>query len=405
MEDAGRHVEGVCVQSAQTRSLGAMKSSPTIVRRNTRGAAGSRRVIRYAVVGLGHIAQSAALPGFAKARNSKLVALVSGDDKKLAALQKKYRGPFTYRYERYDECLRSGEIDAVYIALPNDQHLDFASRAAKAGIHILCEKPLAMSAREAEELVRVIEKAGVKLMTAYRLHFDAANLATIALVRSGRLGEPRYFNSTFSFQLTDPKNYRTRRASGGGALNDIGIYCINAARYLFESEPTEVFATSVNLGDPRFREVDETTSVIMRFPKERVASFTVSFGAATSGRYQLVGTKGSVTLDPAYEYAQALKQIVTIDDQTREKTFPHTDQFGAEIEAFSECILKNRQPEASAHEGLADLRILDAIHKSARTRKLVKLPVFEKRQRPQPKDVKRKPAVKEPALVNVNSAS
>lgn len=379
-----------------------MKNSPQEKQLQRRRALATHRV-RYAVVGLGHIAQAAILPGFANAKNSALVALVSGDDEKLKTLQRKYRVPLTYHYDNYDECLRSGEIDAVYIALPNDQHHGYCVRAAEAGIHILCEKPLAISVAQGEEIVQATEKNRVKLMTAYRLHFDTANLSSIALVRSGRLGEPRYFNSTFSFQLADPNSIRTKRRHGGGAINDIGVYCVNAARYLFGAEPTEVFATSVNNGDPRFREVDETTSVIMRFPHERIASFTVSFGASTSGRYQLVGTKGSVTLDPAYEYEEALRQIVTINDKSREKTFPRRDQFCGEIEAFSECILKNRQPEASAREGLADLRALDAIHESARTHQRVKLPPFSKAARPDQFQLKAKPAIEEPELVNVES--
>ncbi|MEO6569405.1 MAG: Gfo/Idh/MocA family oxidoreductase, partial [Opitutaceae bacterium] len=283
------------------------------------------------------------------------------------------------------------------------QHRDYCMRAAKAGIHVLCEKPLALSMREGEQIARATKKNKVKFMTAYRLHFEPANLAAIEWVRSGKIGEPRYFTSTFSFQLADPKNIRTKRSQGGGALNDIGVYCINAARYLFGSEPTEVFAISVNKGDRRFREVDETTSVILRFPQERVASFTVSFGASTSGRYEVVGTKGSVALDPAYEYAQPLRLIVTIDDKTREKTFPLNDQFGGEIEAFSDCILDNREPESSAWEGVADLRVLDAIHKSTRTGRPVKLLPFVKKSRPDPTFVKRKPAIKPPKLVNVAS--
>jgi len=243
----------------------------------------------------------------------------------------------------------------------------------------------------------------VKLMTAYRLHFEPANLKAIELVRSGRLGATRYFNSTFSFQITDSDNIRLQQERGGGAIFDIGTYCINAARYLFAAEPSEIFAMSVKSGDPRFKEVDETTSVIMRFPQDRLASFTVSFGASTSGRYELVGTKGSVVLDPAYEYSSALKQTVMINDQAREKTFPRTDQFGGEIEAFSEWVLGRRELEPSAAEGLADLRVIEAIHRSIRTGRTVKLDTYNKRKRPTRKQEKRKPPVKEPELVAVDS--
>lgn len=361
------------------------------------------QVVRYAVVGLGHIAQVAVLPGFAHARRSQLVALISGEPQKLKKLGKKYGVSLTYSYDQYDECLRSGEVDAVYIALPNDMHREYAVRAAEAGIHVLCEKPLAVSVREGTAMLQAAVKHRVKLMTAYRLHFEPANLNTIELVRSGRIGEPRYFSSTFSFQITDPDNIRLQQKRGGGAIFDIGTYCINAARYLFSGEPTEVFAMTVNSGDPRFKEVDETTSVIMRFPKERLASFTVSFGSSTSGRYELVGTKGSVVLDPAYEYSSALEQTVTINDKPREKKFPRTDQFGGEIEAFSDWVLGRCDPEPSATEGLADLRVIEAIHRSMRTARIVKLDTFKKSARPARRQEKRKPPIKEPETVAVDS--
>lgn len=361
------------------------------------------RDVRYAVIGLGHIAQVAVLPGFAHARNSRLVALVSGDAEKRRKLSRKYDVPFTFSYEQYDECLRSGEIDAVYIALPNDMHRDYCVRAARAGIHVLCEKPLAVSVREGQAIVRAAERHRVKLMTAYRLHFEAANLSTIELVRSGKLGEPRYFSSTFSFQVEDPDNIRLQRERGGGAIFDIGVYCINAARYLFRDEPTEIFAMSVNSGEARFREVDETTSVIMRFPKERIATFIASFGASTAGDYLLVGTKGSVCLDPAYEYAETLEQIVTINDKSTRKSFSRSDQFGAEIEAFSDCIIKDRQPEPSAVEGLADLRVIEAIYRSARTGRVVRLEPFQKRARPTRRQLKKKPPVREPEIIKAES--
>lgn len=361
------------------------------------------QVVRYAVVGLGHIAQVAVLPGFAHARRSQLVALISGEPQKLRKLGKKYGVSLTYSYDQYDECLRSGEVDAVYIALPNDMHREYAVRAAEAGIHVLCEKPLAVSVREGTAMLQAAVKHRVKLMTAYRLHFEPANLNTIELVRSGRIGEPRYFSSTFSFQITDPDNIRLQQKRGGGAIFDIGTYCINAARYLFSGEPTEVFAMTVNSGDPRFKEVDETTSVIMRFPKERLASFTVSFGSSTSGRYELVGTKGSVVLDPAYEYSSALEQTVTINDKPREKKFPRTDQFGGEIEAFSDWVLGRCDPEPSATEGLADLRVIEAIHRSMRTARIVKLDTFKKSARPARRQEKRKPPIKEPETVAVDS--
>ena len=360
------------------------------------------RQVGYAVVGLGHIAQVAVLPGFAQATHSKLAALVSGDRKKLQTLGRRYDVPGRFMYDQFDDCLADPAVEALYVALPNDQHCDCVVRGAEAGKHILCEKPLAMDAREARLMMDAARANRVKLMTAYRLHFEAANLATIELVKSGRLGEPRYFNSSFSYQVTDPDNIRLSFARGGGPVYDIGIYCINAARYLMRAEPVEVSAMLARSNDRRFDEVEEAAGVVLRFPEGRLATFLVSFGAADVARYELVGTKGRVVLEPAYEYSEGLCQRVTIDGATEEKSFPRQDQFGGEIEAFSECILKNREPEPSGFEGLADLRVIDAIFRSAASGCTVRLTPLEKATRPDRNQVKRKRAVKKPRLVEVD---
>jgi glucose-fructose oxidoreductase len=187
--------------------------------------------VRYAVVGLGYISQIAVLPAFAHARgNSELTALVSGDPKKLQAMARKYRVKHTYSYEQYTECLDSGEIDAVYISLPNNMHRGYAESAAQAGIHVLCEKPMAFDENECENMISATEEASVKLMIAYRLHFEPANLHAIEVVNSAKIGEPRIFNSIFSQQVR-VGNSRLQKDVGGGALYDMGIYCLNAARY------------------------------------------------------------------------------------------------------------------------------------------------------------------------------
>src|ERR1051325_4419858 len=164
----------------------------------------ARRKIRYAVVGLGYIAQIAVLPAFQHARsNSQLVALVSGDPLKLRKLGKKYGVARTYSYDQYDECLESGEVDAVYIALPNSMHCEYTVRAAEAGIHVLCEKPLAVTETECEEMIAAAAQSNVQLMTAYRLHFEKSNLEEIEIVRAGKLGEPRIFGSLFTMQVRE----------------------------------------------------------------------------------------------------------------------------------------------------------------------------------------------------------
>ena len=181
-------------------------------------------------------------------------------------------------------------------------HRDYTVRACRAGIHVLCEKPLAVSESDCEEMINAAAENGVKLMTAYRLHFEQANMKAVEIAQSGKLGELRAFNSVFTMQVKDG-DIRLQKDLGGGTLYDIGIYCINAARYLFQDEPIEVFGFSANNGEKRFKEVDEMFSAILRFPDERLASFTTSFGASDVSAYQIVGTEGDLRVDPAYEFA------------------------------------------------------------------------------------------------------
>jgi predicted dehydrogenase len=360
-----------------------------------------RKQVRYAVVGLGHIAQVAVLPAFGNARrNSKLAALVSGDPVKLEELGRKYHVDQRYSYERYDEMLRSGEVDAVYIALPNHLHAEYAIRAAQAGVHILVEKPMALSAEQCERMAKAARDAGVKLMVAYRLHFERANLEAIEVARSGRIGEPRLFSSTFTMQVV-PGNIRVKKALGGGTLYDIGIYCINAARGLFREEPVEVRAAATGTSG----EVEETIAAVLRFPGDRLATFTCSFGAADVSEYRLVGTKGDLALEPAYEYAMALQHRLTLDGERKERRFAKRDQFAPELLYFSDCVLKNHQPEPGADEGLADVRIIEALYRSAKIGQPVELGPYEKRERPSLEQEIRRPPIEKPRTVHTQAPS
>jgi glucose-fructose oxidoreductase len=253
----------------------------------------------------------------------------------------------------------------VYLALPNDLHHEYAVRAARAGIHVLCEKPMAVTEHQCEQMIAAAREAKVRLMIAYRLHFERANLQAIATASGGELGDLRFFNSTFSMQVR-PGDIRTRPlAAGGGTLYDLGIYCINAARYLFKAEPDEVFAFSAKSADPRFAAIDEMTSAVLRFPGDRLASFTASFGASATAAYDLVGTAGSLRVEQAYEYQERIAQTVTIGGKAKTTTYEVHDHFAAEIDYFSTCVLEGRDPEPSGAEGLADVRVIRALYDSA----------------------------------------
>jgi glucose-fructose oxidoreductase len=361
--------------------------------------------VRYAVVGLGHIAQAAVLPAFRHAtRNSTLAALVSSDQVKLRELGRRYKVPLLASYEQHDALLRSGQIDAVYIAEPNSLHCDFAIRAANAGVHVLCEKPLAMTEQDCQRMIDGCRRNRVKLMTAYRLHFEKSNLEAVRIVQSGRIGQPRFFNSIFSMQAR-AGNIRLQKEMGGGPLFDLGVYCINAARYLFRAEPTEVKAIIDKGTDPRFREVEEMAAAVMRFPGNRLATFVCSFGAADSDEYTVVGTKGTLRLKHGYEYVMPIELQLTVNGKTETRTFGKRDQFGPELVYFSDCILKNRQPEPSGIEGLNDERIIQAIFASAKQTSPVRVKTVAKRSRPSLRQEIRKSPITKPELVHAKSGS
>jgi predicted dehydrogenase len=362
--------------------------------------------IRYAVVGLGWIAQESVLPGFRNAnKNSELVALVTDDPEKARKLGKEYDVAKTVSYAGYDGLLASGCLDAVYIALPNNLHADFTIRAARAGVHVLCEKPMARSVEECESMTRVCDEHGVKLMIAYRLHFEPGNLKAMEIVTGGELGEPRFFSSIFGQQVSEG-NVRLNKSLDGGPLMDVGVYCINAARYLFGSEPEEAVAFGATIkDDPRFTEVHEMASAILRFPGERLASFTSSLGSASVDTYTIVGTKGDLRVNPGYGYHDDRELIRTVDGKQRKETYKRGDQFGAELVYFSQCILDDKMPEPGGLEGTADIRVIQAILKSIKSGQAVRLPESASTRHPGKDQKMDLPPLKPPTIVHAESPS
>ncbi len=338
--------------------------------------------VRFAVIGQGYFAQTAILPAFRQVKNARLAALVSSDPTKLDALAKRYRVEETVRYEDYDLLLKRGSIDAVYIALPNSLHAEYACRAAQAGVHVLCEKPMAASVEDCQRMIQCCERANVKLMVGYRLHFEAANLEAIEIARSGELGNVRAFTSTLSIQVT-PGNIRLQADKGGGPMLALGIHAINAARSIFCDDPVEVFAFNARVpGDTRFSEVNEQVSILLRFPGERLATLFVSFGAVDCGKYEILGTEGRLAVDPAYDFDSALKHDLVRGTKHETRTFSKRDQIAPEIGYFADCILNDEEPEPSGEEGLIDVRIVEAAFESIRTSRAVALTPGTKSKHP-----------------------
>jgi len=362
-----------------------------------------RSIVRYAVVGQGYISQAAVLPAFRHARaNSRLVALVSGDETKRRSLGRRY-GVATYDYDEYDTCLASGDVDAVYIALPNTMHREYTVRAAKHGVHVLCEKPLAVTESDCQAMIAACRKHGVKLMTAYRLHFERATLKALADLRNGTIGEPKLFVSSFSMKVRPP-NIRLEQEVGGGTLYDIGIYCINAARHLFAAEPIEAFcmttARAVAGGN-----VEDSACSTLRFPGDRFATFCTSFGAGDTSAYRVVGTQGFVRVEPGYELASGLALHFERDGKKRTIRYSKRDQFAPELIHFSDCILHDRNPEPSVEEGLADVRVIRALYESARRGRPVRLGERRQPAKPSMRREMTKPPVRMPRLVHATPPS
>ena len=360
--------------------------------------------LRFAVVGLGHFAQSAVLPALEHHESVEIGALVSGSPRKLDSLCKRYGVSQCVPYDGLDALLAAGDIDAVYVAVPNDVHAQMTLVAARHGVHVLCEKPMAPTEAECMQMIRACSQRRVKLMVAYRLHFETANLIAVEVARGGEVGQPRVFNSVFTLQVR-AGNSRTQPRRGAGPLYDLGVYCVNAARYLFRAEPTEVTALKLHGGDPRFHAIDEAYAVALRFPDERVAQFTCSFGAYARSHYEVIGTDGILTLDNAYEYADDIRMTIEGPHGHKSRVFPKRDQIAAELEYFAKCILANIEPEPSGWEGLADVRILQAVQASARYGRAVPIEPVPRPRRPGLAQELEFPAREPPNLVDVAAGS
>jgi predicted dehydrogenase len=342
----------------------------------------SDRKIRYAIVGLGDIAQEDLMPGVKHTGNSVITALVTSDADKAKELGEKYNVDALFSYEEFPAALASETFDAIYLATPNWRHAEFIIPALKAGIHVLTEKPLEISTSKCQEILDAASTSKATLMVAYRLHFEPATLDTIEKIRSGMLGEVHLFASTFT-QLTDPDNHRVKNGELAGPVLDMGPYPVNAARYVFEDEPTEV-VSAVGTKHPQSgfpQNFYDTVAVTLRFPNNRLAQFNLSYYGNPSNSLVVVGTKGSLQLDPSYTFGKGLQQIVTIGEDKKEQKFENTDHFGGELKYFSECILNHEAPEPDGVEGFADVRVLQGILTALETGESVKLAPFQKSRR------------------------
>lgn len=357
----------------------------------------SGRKVRYAVVGGGWISQAAFMPGVAQTGNSEMTAIVTGDPEKAEALAGTY-GLTAFTYDRYPAALASGLFDAVYLALPNGMHRDYAVPALEAGCHVLLEKPMAVSVAECEAMNAAARASGTKLMIAYRLHFEPATLDAIARIRAGEIGEPRMFTATFG-QHVSAGNHRAKQGYWAGPVPDMGTYPINAARNLFGEEPVEVAAVGSRRPDSPFP-FDGTVAVTLRFPSGRLAQFTVSYETEGVDAYRVAGTKGDLHLQPAFLFGMGLAGTLTREGEAEGLTYPSVDQFGGQTRYFSDCILHDRVPEPDGEEGLCDIRVLAAVERALATGRTQSLEPRSRTRRPDPSQRMELPEVEPPAMIN-----
>lgn len=322
----------------------------------------------YAVIGLGRIAKHF-MEGVQASSNSQITGLVSGHRDKADKIAAQYGIPESaiYNYDNFDSIADNKSIQAVYVALPNSMHAEYTIRAAKAGKHVLCEKPMAVSVSECEAMIGACKNANVKLMIAYRCHFEPTNLRAVKLIRDGVLGPVQTIESTYGFNIHAGEWRTMKKLAGGGPLFDVGIYALNACRYLTGEEPAHISAyASVIDHDGRFNDIEENVSWTMKFPSGIVASCATTYGGVMSGFYRVHGAEGWIECDPAFNYdglhLRGQYAGVHLDEPNTSRD-PY--QFATQADHFSQCIHQNQQPKTPGEEGLLDMKYITEIYRSA----------------------------------------
>lgn len=330
-------------------------------------------VLKVAIMGLGSYGNRVA-EAMQACKMAKLTGVISGTPSKIKDWQNRYSIPDAncYNYENFDNIKNNSEIDAVYIITPNALHHSQAIRVAKAGKHIICEKPMAVNAREGAEMVEACKKANVKLLVGYRMHFEPKTLEIIRMRKEGELGKMLFFQGLCGFRIGNPAQWRlNRQLSGGGSMMDIGIYAVNGARYMIGEEPVWVTAQETKTDHEKFKEgVDETIQFQFGFASGAVASCLSTYNMSNLDRFFLTAEKGFAELLPSTGYGPIKGRT-----SKGELTHPHVIHQTVQMEEMASIILSGKQPvvPVDGEEGVKDLKIIDAIYLAVKTGKKVEL--------------------------------
>jgi predicted dehydrogenase len=326
--------------------------------------------IGFAVVGLGSIAQSSVLPAFAHSKKTRLVAVVSRDKKKAKRLARRFGADHAYSTDEYSACLSNPDVSAIYIATPQGEHEALATKAAEAGRHVLCEKPLAATVEQSARMVAACQQHGVLLMTAYRKYFEPSSLYLKKLIREGSFGRIDVIHTAFS-ELHLPGTslpwLLDARLAGGGPLMDLGVYCVNTTRWLVDEDPVEVSAQSWQHDTAHFREVEEGIAFRMNFRSGLVVQATSTYGAAPSSFIHVQGTKGWALLSPAFPFEEERHLTGKIQGRWFQKKFKVADEFAPELDALAAAIQTGTTVEPDGRQGHRDVEIIHTIYASAKS--------------------------------------
>jgi predicted dehydrogenase len=307
--------------------------------------------VRWGVLGVAKIAVTKVIPAMQRAELAEVIAIASRD------LEKARATGIARAYGSYEELLADRDVDAVYIPLPNHLHVPWSLKAARAGKHVLCEKPIGLSADEARQLLGLDVKIGEAFMA--RTHPQWVR--TLELVRAGRIGELRVVNGFFSYDNRDPKNVRNIADCGGGALMDIGCYPITLSRMLFGDEPVRVMGEIEY--DPAFR-TDRLTSAVLEFPAGRCV-FTCSTQLTPYQRMQMIGTRGMIEVEIPFNAPPDRPTRIFVDGVPEE--FPICDQYTIQADLFSRAILEKGAVPVPIEDAVKNMAVIDAVFESARS--------------------------------------
>jgi predicted dehydrogenase len=320
-----------------------------------------------ALVGLGNYSTYQLAPALQETKYCYLAGVVTGTPEKADKWKKQYSIPDKniYNYSNFDEISKNDSIDVIYVVLPNSMHHEFVLRAAKAGKHVICEKPMAVSVKESEEMIEVCKNTKVRLFVGYRLHSEPYARAAMNF-RNKINNKIRLIESGFGFPIGDPAQWRLKRSlSGGGAIMDLGIYAIQSARYSVGKEPISVIAQEYKTDNIKFKEVDETVFWQMEFPDGELSNSTASYSSQVNRLYISAG-RNWLELNPAFSY-----RGIKGNTNQGEIILPDINQQAAQMEDFSKCVLENIPSDADGEEGLKDMKVIEAIYRSIKTGKKV----------------------------------